>query len=580
MGFGFNAILLTLIGYFYRFNWISPQARPLGMSMRELFNLQSNRLQSTLQYPNTFAAYIGLGILAFLFIYFWEEKPLYRYLSITSMFILEAGFYFTYSRGALLIIILSFIYLLFILPRPEKKKIFVLIILFIISFLLFIPRLEYSLFNNLTVQFLVILLILGAIPAAIISFISFLAKKTLNILKPSWLYTILILVVVIISLIIIIEKPKQLNIELSNRFHQITFSTIISQERLIFYQDAFRVSMARPWFGWGGGGWEVRYLAYQSYRYFSKDPHNYYLQILIESGFLGLALMIGIIFSLLYGSTRLILKKSLNNKDTILVAVLSGLLIMGFAHCMIDVDFSLGAYQLSIWMFASIVNHTLQKNTSYISRFPLKKITFRSEIGLGISILFIIICLSIISGNQNQRQADAYRTHGNINLALQGYQEAVSTIPFNAESHYSLSRIYHQIFNDRHQTGTLERSIYHGEIALKISPYNFKYLENMAIINVEKGQFEIGIKYFTDAIYQAPYIISTYENYLTTCQKIAEYYLTQNQKKLAIKYLERALSVEQLFDQFSAKSLFPIQKSNKLIELLQKISIQLQDLRE
>ena len=576
-GFGLNAVLLTLLGYFYQFHWIDTQKRVLGMSMRELF---SNRLQSTLQYPNTFAAYIGLGIIALLFLYLLEEKPFIRYLSIISLFTLGTGFYFTYSRGGIIVVLLSILYLLILLPKIEKKKIIYLMSLFIIIFLIFIQRLEYALFNGFSGQFFILLILMTIIPSTILAFVPFKWEKSQNLFKKSKIYLGIVLILLIIGLTVIILNPNRLNIQLSSRFRQISLNTIISQERWIFYHDAFRIALARPFFGWGGVGWNARYLAFQSYRYFSKDPHNYYLQILIEAGFPGLILMGGVIFLLLYGGLKILLKKNLNNENNIMISILSGLIFLSFAHCMIDVDFSLGAYQLSAWMFASIMGYQIRTFQGDILPPHFRPIPIRSEIGLAVTIFGIIISLFIVSGNQKQLFAEAYQSQGKLNLALQRYQEAVSVIPFNAEGQYSLSRIYQQLYNQQKRIGYLDRSVTHGEQALKISPVNYLYLRNMAIILAEKGQFEASMNYLTDAILQAPYIMSTYEESMAICQKIANYYLSKNQKNQAITYLEKALSFDRLFDQFSSKSLFPIQKSDGLIKLSQKIITQLLDLRK
>src|SRR5690606_28403485 len=75
--FNINAVLLVLLGFFYRFGWINPLSRPLGMSMKDLFLAASGRLHSTMQYPNTFAAYLAMAIITLILIHFLEEKPVY-----------------------------------------------------------------------------------------------------------------------------------------------------------------------------------------------------------------------------------------------------------------------------------------------------------------------------------------------------------------------------------------------------------------------------------------------------------------------------------------------------------------------
>jgi len=59
-------------------------------------------------------------------------------------------------------------------------------------------------------------------------------------------------------------------------------------ERLYFYQDAIKMFKERPILGWGGGGWEEAYRAYQSYLYYSNQVHSHYFQIMVEAGLVGL----------------------------------------------------------------------------------------------------------------------------------------------------------------------------------------------------------------------------------------------------------------------------------------------------
>ena len=76
-------------------------------------------------------------------------------------------------------------------------------------------------------------------------------------------------------------------------------------ERLYFYQDAIKMFKERPILGWGGGGWEEAYRAYQSYLYYSKQVHGHYFQIMVEAGLVGLIVILGIWFGFLLLAHRL-----------------------------------------------------------------------------------------------------------------------------------------------------------------------------------------------------------------------------------------------------------------------------------
>jgi len=577
--FGINTLILVMLGFFYRFGWINPLSRPFGMNMQDLYLNEANRLQSTLQYPNTFAAYIALGIISFFIFSIWEEKPLFRYLSVFGMFFLQAGLYFTYSRGGLLVIGLSMVFLLLALPRLERKKSILLLIVSFTVTLLFSSPLEYFLINEFKSQFFGLLLTGGLVQTFAILITSILWKKSIVFSRRSYIVSAIILGVVILSFVFLFNITGRSASLFSNRLRQLSLSTIISQERWIFYHDALKLSWSRPFTGWGGGGWKARYFAYQSYPYFSENPHNYYLQIISESGFLGLLFMIGLIFSLFYGSLRFKMTNGMN-RDTILVVGICGILFMGFAHGFIDVDFSLGTYQYAIWMFAALVNQYLRDNQWVIHRKHFKKITIPSEIGLIVALVFIILSVFMMTGGRNQLWGDFFASRGEVDYALQSYQKASRSIPFSAENHYSLSQLYRQLFNTQQAQEAREKSEYHGGKAFQLSPFNYLYLENLAVLYIEKGEFDKGLRYFENAITQAPFIANTYEHYEIACQSIAEFFLLKNQKKQAVNYYEKALHADQLFDQFSQKSIVPIQKPPQLLTLSQNMRSRIQELRE
>lgn len=60
------------------------------------------------------------------------------------------------------------------------------------------------------------------------------------------------------------------------------------QGRLIYTLDAFRIVRRYPLLGVGGGGWNALYHQYQSALYWTTEVHNHFAQILVETGLVGL----------------------------------------------------------------------------------------------------------------------------------------------------------------------------------------------------------------------------------------------------------------------------------------------------
>lgn len=97
--------------------------------------------------------------------------------------------------------------------------------------------------------------------------------------------------------------------------------------RLLFYRDGWRMFLDRPWFGYGGDSWRTMVTAYQSEPYVGNEVHSGYLAMLLDTGIVGLTLLL-----LLIGMGLRALWKS----DRAAVAPAAVLL----AHALIDFDWS------------------------------------------------------------------------------------------------------------------------------------------------------------------------------------------------------------------------------------------------
>ncbi len=580
IAFNINAVLLVLLGFFYRFGWINPLSRPLGMSMKDLFLVSSGRLHSTMQYPNTFASYLAMGIITLVLLHLLEEKQVYHNLWGFLLFFLQIGLFFTFSRGALLVFIITSVFFFLLLKRNEKIKYLFILIVALFLTILFAPRLEGFLFNNLPGHFFGFLLLGSFVQAFSIYSLSLVSKKFGNLFKPSISTSYLsigigIVFLILIVLILIGLKPAFLG----DRFRQITLNTIISQERWIFYGDGLKIFQARPIAGWGGGGWKACYLAYQSYPYFSENTHNYFLQVMIEVGLIGLLLTIGLIMGIFYQIYHF---KKLNkdNWDILFVIGLGFVIFLGFFHGLIDVDFALGSFYFGIIVFIAFINQITRSHEITIKNRHLFEMKIPSWVLLSIVLFLMIFSVFLISGERAKVWSGFYVSHGDIDQAIQYQQKAVNLIPFNSQSHYLLSTYYRELFNTQKKAELRIKSEYHSEKATTYSPYNYRYQENKAVLKVEKGDFETGLKEFERAIYLAPFISTNYEHYLQTCLSVADFYLTQLNKKTAIIYLEKGLQIDDIYSAYLNKSIRPVKKTTEYNNILQNLKTKLQEIRQ
>ena len=129
-----------------------------------------------------------------------------------------------------------------------------------------------------------------------------------------------------------------------------------------YAKDAIKISTSnikKFLFGIGGEGFRNEYKYYKTVDYSSTEVHNIYLQILVESGIIGLLLFLSIII--------VALRKSKNNYFKI------SLLILLF-HGLFDLDFS---YMIIIMMFAVILGLQENNNLSYNENCNKKESKFK-----------------------------------------------------------------------------------------------------------------------------------------------------------------------------------------------------------
>lgn len=147
-------------------------------------------------------------------------------------------------------------------------------------------------------------------------------------------------------------------------------ASIIS--RMVFYKDGFRMVKDRWLLGGGGGAWTYLYRQYQSYNYQSSQAHNYPLQLMIETGVIGLLLLLFFVATVIFTyiryyrkvkcynqETHEVLKEEMQTKKNLTPAVITSAATL-LMHSAIDFDFSETAVFLLFWELIAIYNRNIR----------------------------------------------------------------------------------------------------------------------------------------------------------------------------------------------------------------------------
>ena len=358
----------------------------------------SGRLSSTLQYPNTFGAFIILPFFIS-FSFFINRREIVKkilYLILSLFFLLV--FVLTQSRGAMIVFIVVFLLYILLLKGKERKSALI----------------------SVGVLFLGILVVV-------------LVRKDvfIPIFKSLW------------------DRFKELF-----SFFQGNWEESLG-DRVYMIKDSLKILKEYPILGTGNGTYQYVYTKYRSAYFFSKFPHSIFFQTLDELGVLGGAAFIYMMFLLFKKGFQVIRE----NYSAVLVGLYAGLAGM-LLHALIDFDWSLMFMpMLFFYLFGVLIS---QGKVEYVTfkcpirermlatqpkpkqnvkvKVPEKVSTNRSKTVL----VFITIVLSIVFLFQFIAAYTDHRattTMGRISWqqTVSLYKTAIAFDPLCAEYHFDLA---------------------------------------------------------------------------------------------------------------------------------------------
>ncbi|MBQ3135489.1 MAG: O-antigen ligase family protein [Oscillospiraceae bacterium] len=111
-------------------------------------------------------------------------------------------------------------------------------------------------------------------------------------------------------------------------------------QRMVFFEDGVKLFLRSPVFGGGIGYYENGIMSVQQFFYETKYAHNHYIQVMAETGIIGLFLFIG----LLAVSAAAVLRARRKKPGVGLTAALGAALVFMIGHGGVEVVFSHFAY--------------------------------------------------------------------------------------------------------------------------------------------------------------------------------------------------------------------------------------------
>lgn len=137
---------------------------------------------------------------------------------------------------------------------------------------------------------------------------------------------------------------------ISNRLQGL-FANQNAIQRTVFFEDGLKLFRRSPVIGLGMGAYENGIRSVQSFAYDTKYAHNHYIQVLVETGVLGLMLFIGILLT----AVSALWHCGKQENASLLLPALVGTLVFMAGHAAVEVTFSFYAFlPLAFGVFALI----------------------------------------------------------------------------------------------------------------------------------------------------------------------------------------------------------------------------------
>jgi len=354
--------------------------------------------------------------------------------------------------------------------------------------------------------------------------------------------------------------------------------------RNMFYKDGLAILKDHWLLGAGGGAWSLLYFSYQSYLYWSNQAHNYPLQLGIETGILGLAMLLLLFLSIGYALIKEYRKKiEINRNEGILKAALVTAIAAMFIHSFIDFDFSLPAVFLLLWEFIALFNarcRLLPRDKSLIPEDGGRKehkIGGRNKpasglhpvIGLAVvvAIMFVPVMLTVAKayGSSGSKAVQARK----MDDAAECFRKATAWDPFSAE--YKISHANILLGKKKVSQQDLAEANRQVEAAEVLARYDVRLIPEIGSYYLSIGNIEKGLEFFDRAIELRPFRPEEWQNKISAYYEVAMLYFGRKNNKTAMDYVDKALAIINEAKSTNERNLNPFVFNRSTSEMLEKL---------
>ncbi len=439
----FSAFLTSLVAF-------------LSLADIKLFGItiiSSIRMSGTIGYPNTFAVFMALAfVLGIELLLNSKSKFVTAYL-YGALHLMAAGIVASQSRGVFvfLVIFMSILFIYHIFKRQKTSQFFYnfFIISAVAAFTVSAYITQIKAGENVKA---LIFLTLGVGVAVALGIFTEFVRNKLDRINKDGTYKGIFFAFILIYMIGIgvlyfnyVSKVDPagggvfLNPGVTGRLGDISGQEGSYTTRMTYNKDAVKIILDNP-LGTGGRGWDSAYHQYQEYEYWSREAHNNFLNVGVESGAVGLLLYLALWAAVFYGGYRTYKAKRVEeNNIHIALMVALGLLL---AHGGMDFDFSYGFINLLAMTMAALILYRDKSRKLLVKDFKVSKVVWGA--------LTFVVIVGFVLPTGAELSSEIYTKRGyrawDLDKIIVNYEKAAKFSPLNEHSRSLLARKYAEKF--------------------------------------------------------------------------------------------------------------------------------------
>lgn len=299
-----------------------------------------------------------------------------------------------------------------------------------------------------------------------------------------------------------------------DRFDMVTDE--IQKGRSKIWADSFIMFKDSPIFGFGLGGFNAVYPAYQ--RVFPgllvDHAHNDYIELLTEGGIIGFILVAIFMVYLIFFSFKKWYKRNNRNSYYLFVGAFVGILGILF-HSFTDFNLQIGANRLILFFIIGIMVSAAVCNSRHTKDVQLNSMSLKKHKIVGYFLTFSTLFYS--SMNLSAYIAKVFtdpfsevdiskKSEDIINIQKEYLSKATLLDFFNGDYHYYLGSANAVLRDNENAVKAYKRSI-------RFSPYNGENLQYIALALENGKEIDITNKFLSNALKLDISNKSVYQNY-------------------------------------------------------------------